>query len=90
MNRPQMVGLGLAIAAAGVGTLGLLDSERLPTQDERGALGSSDANHDGRVSQAEWLQAGGHADRFPSLDTDGDGFLDPAEAGAARGSGRKD
>lgn len=51
------------------------------TASRKAKLMRADADHDGRVSAAEWAAArkGRAAALFPRLDTNGDGYLDAAE-----------
>ena len=89
MNRPQMVGIGFAVAAAAVGTTGLLQSERLPLSARLGDLAPLDVNSDGRLSGNEWQSAERPAETLEKLDSNGDGFLDPSEVEARSGSARR-
>jgi hypothetical protein len=42
-------------------------------------LESADADHDGKVSQAEWLAAGGSRKKFRKMDVDQNGYADKTE-----------
>lgn len=86
MTRPQLIGMLFAVAAAGVGTIGLLNTERLPPSARLGAMAKLDGDGDGRVSLAEWTAAGRNQAAFIELDRDGSGLLEPTEAKARRGA----
>jgi hypothetical protein len=90
MNRPQLVGVAFAIASAGIGTAGLLNSERLSPSSRFGELASLDVNQDGRISVSEWASAGRSQEALDALDADSNGYLDPAEITSRRGTPRKD
>lgn len=45
----------------------------------RGRFAAMDTDHDGKLSQAEWLAAGRHERGFALMDADHDGFLSPDE-----------
>jgi hypothetical protein len=89
MDRPQMVGIGFAIAAAGVGTFGLMQSEPLPPSARLGAMASLDSSNDGRISKEEWAAAGRPANTWGTLDVNGNGYVDPAEVKPQRGGGAR-
>jgi hypothetical protein len=59
------------------------DAGKGPGGGEGGAWAAMDADHDGKVTQAEALVAS--KARFAKLDADGDGVLSPAEQPARRG-----
>jgi hypothetical protein len=80
MDRPQMIGIGLGIASAVVGTVGLANTSRLPPSAQFGALAAIDASNDGRISEAEWHAAGRPPAAFAALDKNHDGHLSPSEA----------
>jgi hypothetical protein len=42
-------------------------------------LQSADTDHDGKLSQAEWLAAGGSRKKFKKMDVDQNGFAEKAE-----------
>lgn len=50
-----------------------------------GSLGEADVNHDGVISQKEFIAF--HSKRFKELDTNHDGKLTPQEVGAGEGMG---
>ena len=89
MNRPQMAGLGFAIASAVLGAIGLFHSKPLPLSARLGALAPLDANNDGRLSSAEWVSAGRDTAQFQALDTNSNSYLEPDEAKPRRGAGAR-
>ena len=86
MDRPQMAGIGFAIASAALGAIGLLHSKPLPLSARLGELASVDANNDGRISRREWSAAGRDAAALDARDTNHNGFLEPAEVKPRRGA----
>lgn len=79
MDRWQLLGVGLAVASAGIGAVGLLHTEPLPLSAKLGTLAPLDTNGDGRLSKNEWVSSGKAEDEMSSLDANGNGYLDPEE-----------
>ncbi len=77
MNRQKYLVLCIAVAAGGFA----LDAAARPP-----AFSDIDGDKDGRVSLSEFQAK--HAERFASLDTDGDGYLSETELVEARGKRR--
>lgn len=89
MNRPQMAGMGFAIASAVLGAIGLFHSKPLPLSARLGELAPLDANSDGRLSRAEWASAGRDAAQFEALNSNNNGYLEPDEVKPRRGAGAR-
>jgi hypothetical protein len=91
MDRPQMLGMGVAIASTILGAIGVANTRPLPPSARLGALAAVDTNNDGRISRAEWRAAGRASAGFAALDKNHDGSLSPSEAlpGRTRGGPRK-
>lgn len=88
MDRWQIVGVGLAVASAGIGAVGLFHIKPLPLSAKLGAMAPLDTNSDGRLSANEWVSSGRAEEKMRSLDANGNGYLDPEEVealSAARG-----
>jgi hypothetical protein len=80
MDRPQMIGIGFAIASTVVGAIGVANSSRLPPSAQLGPLAAIDSSNDGRISQGEWRAAGRDSAAFAARDRNHDGYLSPSEA----------
>lgn len=84
MDLPRWVGLGCAVASTLLGAYGLLHVKPLPLSARLGALAPLDRNEDGRISRAEWQQAGRSPASMAALDADHDGYVEPGEARRSR------
>lgn len=88
MDRPQLIGIGLAIVSAILGIIGLANTQPLPPSARFGALAAIDTSNDGRISAAEWRAAGRDPAAMAALDKNHDGVLSPSEAKSRRSSGK--
>lgn len=84
MDLPRYAGLGFAALSTLLGAYGLLHVKPLPLSARLGALAELDRNADGRISSAEWRQAGRPDAAMSALDANHDDYIEPAEAKRAR------
>jgi len=80
MRVVRAVGVGVALASTVLGLYGLYHTKPLPLSQQLGEMAPLDRNDDGRISAAEWGEAGRSPAEMAPLDTNKDGFIEPQEA----------
>ncbi|AQR72766.1 hypothetical protein [Sphingomonas sp. LM7] len=84
MNKLKLT--AAALAAVAVATLAAGGIAMASMDNGLGRMGRADANNDGQISRAEWVQAA--TARFDRFDADKDGTLVAAELPKKHGRGR--